>query len=63
MIEQEKSFHAISFLRAGATQLRQFASNEGPISTELRRIAREWDERADGLEAAGGNQKEVPIAA
>lgn len=63
MIGHEKSFHTISFLRVGATELRQNAYDEPePISTELRRIAQDWDARAVELEAAAGNQMETLIA-
>jgi hypothetical protein len=64
MIQLENSFHEISFLRISVAQLRQIALTEpAPVSEELRRIAQEWDARANGLEAAAGNQQKALIAA
>jgi hypothetical protein len=49
-------FHEISFLRSNALELRKIALVEPPaIGADLRRIARDWDARADELEAAAGN--------
>jgi len=51
-------FHEISFLRSNALELRKIALVEPPaIGADLRRIARDWDARADELEAAAGNQE------
>jgi hypothetical protein len=58
-------FHEISFLRSNALELRKIALVEPPmIAADLRRIARDWDARAEELEAAAGNQeKQACIAA
>jgi hypothetical protein len=51
-------FHEISFLRSNALELRKIALVEPPaIGADLRRLARDWDARADELEAAAGNQE------
>jgi hypothetical protein len=53
-----RDFHEISFLRSNALELRKIALVEPPtIATDLRRIARDWDARAEELEAAAGNQE------
>ncbi len=63
MPQHEVGFHEISFLRLAAIQLRQIASTEpAQISARLCRIARDWDARADQLEAAAGNQVNVLAA-
>jgi hypothetical protein len=57
-------FHEISFLRITATQLRQIAANKAPpTSAYLLQVARDWDARADELEATLANLKPAPIAA
>jgi hypothetical protein len=57
-------FHEISFLRSNALELRKIALVEPPtIAADLRRIAQDWDGRADVLEVAAGNRQQVFIAA
>ena len=56
-------FHEISFLRCNAVQLRNVACDiPPPVAEYLSRLAKEWDVRADELEAAAGNQENTLAA-